>query len=186
MHDIEINGNILGSDFKDFHNNNLIELEDEEKEKLNISYNYKYYLPPTSKVRYFFMKKRVYTLAISVDSVNKIDQAILYINEDNIDKYYIDLVKKYGKPSSYRLSNFYLRKSGLDMKQIKQNENKVIKSIPEPILENYKNMENVIWDEINSDKNIIKTSLIAQNLIDPEVKNIKIFKLALIFRKNKF
>lgn len=178
----KINEDVLSENFSDYANDSFIKINQDTSYDYGISYNY--YYPPESVVHYSFMGNIVSKAAFAVGENNSIEQVILYLEIFDIDFFYKDLVKKYGEPEIVSLSKAYIEQHGFkippDMENFNENS---YDSLPKPKLEDYKNLRNVNWYEVNASANKVETSLIVRNHLVQKVIDAETHTVEVIFRK---
>ncbi|PIB25417.1 hypothetical protein BFP77_00950 [Maribacter sp. 4U21] len=184
MQQFNIDENILNRSFSDYESEYFIKIDQEEMHDYEISYHYNYYYPSGTPFNFSFMKHRVSKAGFAVAKDKSIEQVVLYLKIFDIDMFYKDLVKRYGKPETTSISKFYLEKHGYKIPSETDgfNENSY-DSLPTPLLKDFKNLRNVTWYEVNDSVNKIETNLIVRNKPSNIILGTQTHEVEITFRR---
>ncbi len=161
----EINEYSLGDDFRKYYSQKVLSLNDpltSIEYGVAGGYNYLYIADDAT---YSFLNRVIKKVAFKVKE-NIIIELMIFIDTDDVNEFYFELTKKFGKPNIARISSTYLERYGY-RHPAKSNIglNVLHNNVPEPKVSDFQYLNGVSWFDFNNklDKTKFETSMHVRN-----------------------
>ena len=121
---------------------------------------------------YTFLDENIQKLAVKIDKSENLKEILLVLKVWDSEHFFGKIVETYGMPNTTSLSKFFLQKYGFNIPTSVKEDSLMnyYGNLPKPKINEFHELKNLVWYDINEKTKESQTDLIVKNRTDPSNK----------------